>query len=358
MTRLQVNVLCKDGVRRGLIEGFSSLRASVRWRGVGSWQMTGSRSALAPLVREGRGIVLRVDGVTVLSGPMVVAETFSDGTAMVSGVDDTVWLHRRLALTSGISPFPESLDYGVYDPSETVIYDIVNDNVGPLSGVRQKYVLAEDGGRGSTQVWKVIGQPVGDVVRQIVEVEGWGWRALWQASGQTLFSVVVPRDLTDSVRFSDVNGSLSSWERRVVAPSGSFFYVAGERVDGDRTFVTVSDTDDWGRIERFIDHRESVDDGEGELTVVGEAGLQQYGPVDSITAVSRPVAQFGLRDWRIGDLVTVEAGGIRRSANVVGFDVVDDTVAAVLSDGRDDPVLPSLARISDLERRMARQDVL
>lgn len=353
-----IRVLVRDrGLNRvaevGELLDFS---ASPRWRSVGGWSLTVADSVAADALREaGSGIIVEVDGVTVVSGPTRELKFGPDGTVDAAGFDDLVWLRDRLALTGSTSPLPTTKDYT--DVPETVIYDLVDENAGPSAAVARRVVtLGTDGGRGVSGTWKATNQPLFDLVRDIAVGQGWGLQVRW-VSGALVFSVLVPRDVSASVRLYDTSGAIEDWERLLARPESSYVFSAGKESADARPFAEggSGDVSTWGRIERWVDARST--DVADELSESRDEALADGGSVDSVTAQAAEVGSFTFgTDYRLGDTVALEVGGARRFATVVGVDVDVSTVRPVLSDGRLQPLLPSLGRIQDLERRMSRQE--
>jgi hypothetical protein len=333
-----------------------TLDASPRWRSVGGWSLRLGESAAADALREpGSGLIVQVDGVTVMSGPTREVRWGPDGTVEAAGFDDLVWLRDRLALTAGSSPFPTTKDYTGF--AETVIRELVDENAGPSADVaRRVLTLAADQGRGSSGTWKATNQPLFDLVRDIAVGQGWGLQVRWVAGG-LVFSVLVPRDVSGSVRLYDSLGAIEGWSRLLVRPDASFVFAAGSESADERPVVSggSSDVPLWGRVEQWVDARTT--DVSGELSESRDERLADAGSVDSVTAQAAAVGSFRFGvDYGLGDTVAVEVGGARRFATVVGVDVDVSTVRPVLSDGRVAPLLPSLGKIADLERRMSRQE--
>lgn len=333
----------------------SAFEAKPRWRDVGGWQVTVAPSPAGLLLREpGAGILAEVDGVAVASGPMTAVQWGPDGTTTASGVDDLVWLWRRLALTATGSPLPETLDYT--GAAETVIAALVDDNAGPgaVSAARRILTLADDEGRGTSGTWKARNQPVGDLVREIAVEQGWGLQVR-RVDGVRVFSVLVPRDLTAQVRLYDTSGAVSDWTRKLAAPKANYVIAAGTPSGGSRQVSDGVVSDGWGRVEGWVDVRSTAVS--AELGQARDAELAEGAAGDQVDVTLGDVATFSYGvDYLLGDTVAVEAGGVRRTDTVVGVDITLDRISPVLSGGRVLPLLPSLGRLTALERRMTNME--
>lgn len=351
---VKVEIFDRDLTRTALVGELLELDAKPRWRDVGGWRLTVPDGPAAKALQEpGSSITVEVDGTLVMSGPTREASWGPDGTVDAYGFDDLVWIAGRLALTAATSPYPESLDYtGV---AETVIYSLVGDNAGPSAAIaRQVVALATGEARGTSGTWKAANQPLLDLVREIAVGQGWGMRVR-QSGGVRTFSVLVPNDVSASVRLHEDKGAIADWKRTLARPEATWVLAAGTETTGSRPGVDAEsvDADDWGRIETWVDERETAVT--AELEAARDAALAEHGEVDAVAAEVAPLGAFTFgADYGMADVVSVEAGGIRRLDTVVGLDITPTTVTPVLSGGLVLPALPSLRRISELERRMHR----
>lgn len=358
---VRVKVYDRDLEAKGEVGKIIALKASRRWRDAGGWRLVVPGSAAATALKEpGSSITIETfdadgTGTVAMSGPMELAEWGPDGMLEAFGLDDLAWLEGRLALTGSASPYPETLDYT--DVAETVIYSLVDDNAGPsAAAARQVVALATDEARGTSGTWKATNQPLLQLIRDIAIEQGWGLEVVQQAGTRT-FRVLVPRDVSSSVRLNEANGAISTWKRSRGRPEADYVLAAGPASGGQRSVQEggSDDVSEWGRIERWVDERQAAT--AGELQSARDVALADGGAVDAVAAEVQPVRSFAFgTDYGLGDTVTVKAGGISRTDTVVGVDITATTVTPVLSGGRVLPTLPSLRRLDELERRMARQE--
>jgi hypothetical protein len=351
MTR-RVQVFDAAGLRVAEVGQLEALSAQPRWREPGGWSLMVPPGAAADaLTLAGAQVVIEADGVPVMSGPVTAVSYGPEGTAMVTGRGDMWWLGQRLALTGSGSPYPKTVDYtGV---AETVIRSIVDANAGP-SAVEARRLLtfgAADQTRGTSGTWKAANQPMLNLLLDIVNGEGWGLQVI-REGGNRVFRLLVPVDLSASVRLHEKLGAISGWTRTRTVPEASYVYAAGTESAGARPVVEGGNVNDWGRIERWHDVGNTAVT--GELETLRDAELLDKAEVDELVVTLSPVGpfQFGV-DYGLGDTVSVQAGDVRRLDTVVGVDIDLETITPVLSGGRVLPALPSLRRLTDLERRVA-----
>jgi hypothetical protein len=355
----EVVVLDKDGVRRGVISELLAFDARPRWRDVAGWRIEARGAAADMLFQPGSGIVVRVDGVPVFSGLTGQVRIGPLGTVEASGWDDGVLLQRRLALT-GEPDYPLPLTQEYSGAPETVVYEIVDDNIGPNADPdRQTVVLGTDAGSGDAGVWEATNQPVYDLVRDILQGQQWGFQVRWEDDGVRRFTVLIPVDRTADIRLSDVNETVADWERVVEPPETNFVYVAGEiDTDSDTRVIEFGGYNcPWGRIETWRDARTS--EAAGALEQLRDDILTGECAVDVVTAEVFPTGAFSFpADYNVGDEVSVTVGDVRTTAVVVGLDISESDVRPVLSNGRVVGPLKTVDAIKGLERRMSRQETV
>lgn len=351
-----VTVCDRTLTRVAVADQLVAMEANLRWREVGGWQITVGDGPAADALRErGSSIVIDVDGTVVASGPTRTAAWGPDGTLEVYGYDDGVWLDDRVALPDMSGPDTINAVKAYTGAAETVLLDVVADNVGPAAAAARQAIALMPAGqaRGVSGTWKATGQPLSDLVREIAVQQGWGWQVIQNGSDRR-FRLLVPADLTASVLLHDDLDALADWERTLGRPEASWVYAAGPEATGVREVVDGGDAEPWGRIERWQAARTATDI--GELADERDATLAERGPIDTVTADPAPIEAFRFAvDYGLGDIVSLQAGGLRRQVTVVGVDLTATTVKPVLSeDGRTLRPLPSMRRLDRLERRAAK----
>lgn len=336
---------------------FLSLKATVRWCGVGEWTLTlpGDHAMVDELVKEGSGVILLgPDGQTsgvIFSGPTTVPARKRDaqnpdGTFTFTGVTDDVHLLDALAY-----PSPEIADPGAQTrandvrtaKAETLMRTYVSANIGPTApagrrrGARTAIVIdGADATRGITVTKSPRFQNLLELLRDIAILEPTIGFRLVQIGSSLAFQVLDSRDRRAFVRFDVDNGTLTSEEVQQGGPSLTYAIVAGQGEGENRQIIARTTPDAaaaetaWGRvIESFIDQRNT--DETTELQQSGDEALAegQGGTSVKVIPSDDTTMQVGV-DWRQGDRVTVVVNGVEAPTAVteVAFLVNADGVRA------------------------------
>jgi hypothetical protein len=361
--------------RTGQIEDFTGLVMPLRFNAVSGWQLTlDAHSEGAQLLGLPGGIIVERDGVTLLSGPVTNAQRVLSGdgeTLTVTGVDDTVWLERRLALPVPMGPPYTAATYddrsGV---AETVMRGYVDANLGPTAAAARRlphFALAPDLGRGASVRGRARFHTLLELLQRLALAGGdLGFRIV-QVDTTLEFQVYAPSDRTATAIFGFDFGNLVAYDYVLAAPSTDYVYVGGQGEGTARVFVEGGDQaviDVHGRIETFRDRRDTdaVEVLEQERATALLEGVGKT--VLSITPVDTDAVAFG-RDYLLGDRVTVVIDGepIRDVVREVQLSLTGDrgeVISPVVgTPGASSPTVPALfdaarrlsRRLSSLERR-------
>lgn len=315
---------------------FLSMKATVRWCGVGEWELTlpGDHAMVPHLVADGSGVILLgPDGGStgvIFSGPTTTPKRKRDaqnpdGTFTFTGVTDDVHLLDALAF-----PSPEVADPSAQTRSndtrtmraESLMRMYVSANVANASpagrrrGVRSKLWLEPvDQTRGIMVTKSPRFQNLLELLREIATLEpSIGFRVV-QVDAALQFQVLDSRDKRSLVRFDVDNGTLTSEEVQQSGPSLTYPIVAGQGEGTARTIIARTDAEAaaaetaYGRvIESFIDQRDT--DALVELQQSGDEALAEGRGGTSVKVIpaDEHTMQFGV-DWRPGDLVTIVVNG-------------------------------------------------
>jgi hypothetical protein len=327
-----VQIFSRDAAlrRTGQVEDFRSLEMPLRFNRTSTWLLELDASSPAvPLLGKTDGLIVERDGVTLLSGPVTSRQRASKAesqTVTVSGVDDTVWLQRRLAL-----PVPGGPPYTAvaYDDksgaAETVLKYFVDRNLGPGATAARRLprlTIPADLARGTTvrgrgrfhsliELLQPLALAGGDIGFRIVQV------------GQALeFQVYEPADRTATAIFSEQLGNLAGFTYQESAPPADYVYIGGQGEGTAREFVeggTQANIDLYGRIEAFKDRRD-VDTVATLEQARAEALAESQPPTSlSINPIDTDAVSFGV-EYGLGDRVTV----------VVDDEVIRDVVREVV----------------------------
>jgi len=295
------------------VDTFDAATIIARYNDVSTWQLSlpSSSPAARVFLTAARPRLLIYAGQTIYrSGPVIRLERQldADGDLLtVNGVDDLVWLRRRLAHPQpGTAAPPYSTT--AYDSrtgaASQVIAGYVDRNAGP-SAVPARQVpnltVATPAAFGGNVTTAARYQNLLEFVQQIATAAKVGIRVrdlafeVFQPSGSAVFSV----DL----------GTLGSWTSTVEAPDSTYVYVAG---GGEGTARVIreyagSALTAWGRIETFRDRRDTTTAADMDQSGAEELANGYHPPGVGMEALDGQAQQF-LRDWNVGDLATVYVG--------------------------------------------------
>lgn len=300
------------------IDDFESLEMTRRFNAVGSWKLElDRRSAKTPaLFVPGNGIEVTRNGVTFLAGPMTNPKAVRDertNGATIVGVDDMVWLQRRQVHPQPGTAAPpyNTAEYDVRTgQASTVLRGFVDVNLGPaaLSARRVTGVtVPADPLIGATITGRGRWEILIDKLREWA-IAGGGLGFQLQQSGTALpFTVYTPADRSTSVKFSEGIGNLESYNFDREVPAVTYAFVGGGGEGTARTVLEQFDGDGqvaWGRIEQFIDRRDTTDT--TEMLQKATETLAEGGEKVSLGAVPIDSASLAYgTDYNLGDRVTL-----------------------------------------------------
>lgn len=349
----------------GELRGWTSLQVTLKWRGVGAWQVQGpNRGLMRTLMEPTRGLIV-VDrrGVPLLSpddvlisgdveedGPLAWSAEGADsgpGTITLAGGDDLVIIADELAFPDPTKSAEDQITAtDAYDSrsgaAETVIKGYVAANVGAGRAAdrgdaavpnARTVTIATDQERGSTVSYKARFDDLLEVATKMADASSpqLGLR-VQQDDGDLVFDVYEPTDRSGRVRFSRARRNLRAYSLTRSMPTATHAVVAGGGEGTARVFRERADTDaanEWGRIVRvFVDQRQTTE--ASELDAAGDEALAQGRRTGalSVTAVDTPSCRFGLH-FGLGDLVAVELE--------TGAVLVDRVTTAVLAATEEGP---------------------
>lgn len=309
--------------REAQCDDYDSLTCIVRFNDVGTWELRLDRRSAAAdaLTQQGAGIEVRRDDHVLLTGPVTrLKRDRSDRSNLltVSGVDDNVWLERRLAHPQPAStapPYSSAADDARTGVGSTVIWQYVNVNLGPGAIAPRRLptmTMATDPLVGTS----VSGRARYDVLLELIQklaiaAGDMGFRVAQEGTG-LVFSVYAPEDKTTSVVFSEGFANLSSFSYESQAPAYTYVYGGGEGEGIAREFVEGQDTTavaNWGRIEKLVDAREQ-DDGPEVSQQIATALAENSEKLSlEITPVDTTNLSYGVH-YQLGDKVSAVIDGV------------------------------------------------
>ena len=275
--------------------------------------------------RDAGIIVYNPDGQVVLSGPMSQAVLTQlpgdpDGMWQFTGDSDTDVVRRPVAYPQPSNPNVSTQNVANdirSGKAETLIRQYVSANIGPAAHASRRVAgltLAPDGGLGPVLQKSPRFQNLLELLQEIAT----GTVCLFDViqDGTDLQFRVLPRiDVSADLRWDIDNSQLESTEYGFGRPGVTRVIVAGQDQGTSRKIIEVTTPASlaaeaiWGRVERFLDQRNTNDDGE-----LRQAGLEvlatEGAEITSLKIV--PSADMGagfMSEWWPGSIVTVVVGG-------------------------------------------------
>ena len=296
------------------VDSYESATVIARHNDVSTWELvlpTSSPAARALIDASRPRLLVYAAGQVWRSGPVIRLERSvdADGDLLtVSGVDDLVWLRRRLAHPqpgTAAPPYSTTESDDRTGAASQVIAGYVNRNAGPLAvAARQVPGLSvpTPAAFGATVTASARYEPLLTFVQQIATAARVGIRVrdlvfeVFQPAGAAVFSVEL--------------GTLASWTSHVEAPETTYVYVAGGGVGTARLIREYADAAavlDWGRVEAFRDRRDSTDTAELDQSGAETLAEGAHPPGVAMQALDVPGQSF-LTDWNVGSVATVYLG--------------------------------------------------
>lgn len=370
--------------RLGVVEDYQQATIVPRFNTPGAWTLDlHVDSQAAAFFDFDAGIVVSLDGTDgteFFSGPVVGRERTRDESGddrlRITGVDDSVWLARRLCFPEAPALTTATDAYDVRTGiASTVMAAYVDNNAGPSADAGRRVsglVLGTDHGYGSTVTGRGRFQTLQDLLNTLALAGGDLGYQIVQMGANLVFAVYQPTDRSASVRFDDALGNLRAFTYSQAAPSngGNFVVVGSAGDDTARVFVTGGDPASisaYGRIEAFVDQSNTTDT--TELEQARDTALAQTAaPVSSnITPEDTEAIAFG-DSYGLGDKVAlivdgVEFANVVREVNIqlsadgalvlpsVGTPNQDSNY--VIQDGQSVPVPALFERLRTLETQVA-----
>lgn len=349
------------GSRQAQIDVYESAEIVARTNDVSTWRVDLPTSTAAGQLFQAdtfARLEVALDGAVFRSGPVAHLERTVDvdgDVLTVTGVDDTAWLQRRVA-----HPCPTKTN----PPYDTQAYDVHTGSVATVLAelVRSNASTGTHDQRRVPGLSVPIPAPAGPTVT--VSARWQNLLALMQDTARPsgmLFDVV---DLTfraypaqdRGAVFSEGLETLGGWISTTSAPTVNKVAVAGQ---GEGTARLVRDVNaypsqsTWGLFEQFQDRRDTA--AFQELDKAGAETLAA-GVVPStvvFTPLDTPGQEFG-RDWVLGDLVTVMAGGLTVHDQVREVHITLDDKGATVVPSVGKPVgdIALFRSLAGLERRV------
>lgn len=297
------------------IEDYQNCDMIIRFNSPGTWvlDIPTNCDAAQEFIKSKSGIVIVKDGKTLLSGPVTGRKRKwdKDGDRLtVNGFDDLIWLQRNLAYPVPLGPPYTAADYDVRTgKAESVMKAYLDSNIGVNARPERKMNItsAVDQGLGSTVTGRARFHTLLELFTSLALAGGdLGFRVV-QVNNALQFQVYQPSDKTKSAVFSPLLGNLLGFEYSSEDPETNYTIVGGQGEGATRTLLEKGDSSsisNYGRIENFIDRRDTADSAvliqamDEELAQKAEKMSLSISPVDTELLI------FG-KDYNLGDKVSV-----------------------------------------------------
>jgi hypothetical protein len=297
------------------IEDYQSLQMITRFNAVGSWalDLPTDCDAARELIKPKSGIIVTRNGRTLFSGPATARKRSWDNSGdklNVSGYDDMVWLKRSIAYPVINGPFTDNAYDVRTGAAETIMKQYVDANIGTTARQDRKVpglLIAADTGIGSTVTGRARFDNLLDLLCSLALAGGdLGFRVI-QSSTSLSFEVYQPADKTSTVIFSPLLGNLLNFEYTSEDPTANFVIVGGGGEGTARTLMERGDSSsvtEFGRIESFVDRRDTTDTAELNQAIDEELSQKAENTSLSISPIDSDNTAFG-SDYSLGDKVSV-----------------------------------------------------
>lgn len=355
------------------VEDFEKLDLVLRYQDLSSWVLTvPADGPAAAAFTWDAGIVVRRGDEVLLSGPMTMYHRSSKSgseSLEVGGLDDTVWLARRVAWPEAPALTTATDEHDVRTgPASDVIASYVNANAGPGAHATMQVphlAAPPSPGLGTTVTGRARFDKLLDLVRSLAIAGGdLGFRIV-QAENvgmqELQLDIYEPADKTADVRFTRELETLGDFDYTLRAPEANYVVAGGGGEGTARTFRTGSDAasiTDHGLIAAFRDQRQTTDTGELDQAIDEELAARASTVALQLEPIETEAIRFG-HDYGLGDLVAATVDGAALTGVVREVAVIFDansgetvkpligspSAGALIRQRRND------RRLSNLERR-------
>jgi len=336
-----IEVFDSTMAKQGQLGSYTSARFVPSHNEVGAWTIglrLGDTEMVNLLAKSKRRIKVTYRGNFLMSGPVVGVRRTRTGQANeieVRGLDDLVWLVRRLAYANpaGVIPadgvvFSQTTEYDTRSgDAETVIKGFVTANAVTRFPV-PRLAVATNLNRGATTKQAARFDPLFDIAVKAANAGGLGIqiRQIGAPGAELVFDVYQPQ--TQAVRLSEKLGNLQAWEYVFEAPAATRVLVAGRGDGVARKLVKqtlASSETDWEANEQFVDARDLELD--ADLAPRGQEFLAENAPSAGFSIVPNDTVAMAFgTNYGPGDRVVVEvADGVTVTDVVKRATITHDT---------------------------------
>jgi len=307
------------GVRLAAVDTYDKCEIVGRTNDVSTWAVdlpTATPAGQLLITTTGLRLEARFEESVWRSGPVsqIKRTVDADGDYLeVAGADDTVWLARRLAHPQPASSAPpySANAYRVYTGELPVVLGLmVHENLGPTAIAPRRVpglavTVPPPTGTLPTLYanarWQNLLTLMQDTARGsgfVFDITNLQWRCAPAVNRGAVFSA----DLE----------TLGAYAVTTQAPGANYVFVGGGGEGTARVILEAGHSTSvptWGRVEEFRDRRDTSALGPLQQAA-GEALALGVTPTTVVfTPLDTPGQTFG-HEWYLGDIVTVQAGGL------------------------------------------------
>lgn len=342
---LIVEVRDKSLTRVGMISPKDfNLMVNPMLNAVGQWTVTlpVDHPMADALNQPGAGIVISTNNAFILSGSVqspsnVVSSDDFGGSVTFTGACDNQNFWDRLCYPNPAKE-AENQDraFATYsNNAETVIYNMVDDNLGPSAlADRQlpQLSMGDNGGAGDTATRNVCFENLGDTIANVANSRDLMFRIV-DTGGGLEFRTSAVSDRSDLIRLDTARNTLAGYNATTAAPTATHAIVGHQYTPDDTTqqfqfnYATVTSddsvqaADDWNRrIETFVNQDYEVDQTawtEQAVDLLKTAGVTSIN-VQATANDDDSEMTFGV-DFDLGDYVSVIVDGQELKSQITGF---------------------------------------
>lgn len=314
MMAYKLYVRDQDFNRVAEIEDYQSLEMFPRFNSPGTWilDLPTDCEAASEIIKPKAGIIVVRDGKTILSGPVTSRKrkwNANEDKITVSGYDDLIYLMRSLAYPTNGAFTDDAYDIRT-GSAETIMKQYIEANIGVNARSERKVpglVVEANKGLGATVTGRARFHNLIELFTSVALAGGdIGFRIV-QVGNNLEFQVYQPLDKTKEVFFSPLLGNLLDFEYTSNDPEANYVIVGGGGEGTARILLERGDSGSiskYGRIESFIDRRDTTDNAELLQAMAEELANKAEKTSLSISPIDTESLAFG-RDYNLGDKVSI-----------------------------------------------------
>lgn len=284
-----------------------------------TWTLTGPKAELAPIMSPRFGTCLIDEDGRVISGRVVRWERSWEQVATVACQADTGVAWQRIAYPVPTATF-QGGQSAAHDrrtgPRETVALDYLRVNAGQSALTPRRVAgltVPTGSGRGGTVTKSARFDALGALVSDLLEPAGLRWRIVQTSVDSPTLTVEVtvpgsvPPEMSLGIPGHGGPSLLTEWSYEVAEPDASVALLGAAGDLASRITRERVGSQEWGRIEAFVDQRQTDD-----LAEIDKAGDDVLADAVAVTTIDARIESR----LPVGALVTVSLDGVQITERV------------------------------------------